>query len=288
MPKTYLITGASSGLGAALAHSALQAGHTVLATARDPTQASLTHPSLTTHPHLTWLPLDITSPDTTATLSAALAAHPPVDVLVNNAGYSLLGSIEAMTLAEVGAQFDTNVFGAIRVLQAVLPAMRARRAGTVVNVSSSAGVDGLPACAVYAGSKFALEGMSESLAKELAPLGIRVLLVEPGTLRTGFWAAFVEPAAGLDPGYAGTPVEAVLTKFRGNKTAQTAAGSDPVKAAQRIVEVVDGTGLGAGKDGLLRVPLGEDCYRRFQAKIEGLQQNLEQMREIAHSIGFEE
>ncbi|PYI13835.1 putative short chain oxidoreductase/dehydrogenase [Aspergillus japonicus CBS 114.51] len=280
---TYLITGASSGLGAALADAALRAGHTVLATARNPAQATLT-----THPNLTWLALDITAPSTTSTLQTALAAHPPVDVLINNAGYSLLGSIEDMTLAEVHAQFDTNVFGAIRVLQAVLPGMRARRSGTVVNISSSAGLDGLPACAVYAGSKFAMEGMSESLAKELAPLGVRVLLVEPGTLRTGFWAAFVEPAAGLNPEYQGTPVEAVLTRFRGNRTGEATGGSDPGKAAQRIVEVVDGTGLGRGKDGLLRVPLGEDCYRRFQAKVEALQQNLEQMREIAHSIGFEE
>ncbi|PYH76236.1 short chain oxidoreductase/dehydrogenase [Aspergillus uvarum CBS 121591] len=285
---TYLITGASSGLGAALAHSALRAGHTVLATARNPAQASIANPTLTAHPNLTWLPLDITSPDTTSTLVTALAAHAPVDVLINNAGYSLLGSIEDMTLSEVHAQFDTNVFGAIRVLQAVLPGMRERRSGTVVNISSSAGVDGLPTCAVYAGSKFAMEGMSESLAKELAPFGIRVLLVEPGTLRTGFWAAFVEPAAGLNPEYAGTPVETILTKFRGNRTGEATGGSDPGKAAQRIVEVVDGTGLGRGKDGLLRVPLGEDCYRRFQAKVETLQQNLEQMREIAHSIGFEE
>ncbi|PYI24884.1 putative short chain oxidoreductase/dehydrogenase [Aspergillus indologenus CBS 114.80] len=280
---TYLITGASSGLGAALASSALRAGHTVLATARNPAQATLPP-----HPNLTWLALDITGPSTPTTLATALAAHPPVDVLINNAGYALLGSIEDTTLAEVHAQFDTNVFGAVRVLQAVLPGMRARRAGTVVNISSSAGLDGLPACAVYAGSKFAMEGMSESLAKELAPLGIRVLLVEPGTLRTGFWAAFVEPAAGLNPEYAGTPVEAVLTRFRGNRTGEATGGSDPGKAAQRIVEVVDGTGLGRGKDGLLRVPLGEDCYRRLQAKVEALQQNLEQMREIAHSIGFEE
>ncbi|PYH49233.1 putative short chain oxidoreductase/dehydrogenase, partial [Aspergillus saccharolyticus JOP 1030-1] len=279
---TYLITGASTGLGAALAHAALAAGHTVLATARNPARAAEAQPTLTSSPSLTWLPLDVSTADATATLAAALAAHPPVDVVINNAGYALLGSIEDMSLEEVHAQFATNVYGVISVLKAVLPPMRARRTGTVVNISSSAGVDGLAACGVYAGTKFALEGMSEALSRELAPFNIRVLLVEPGTLRTSFWSAYTEPAAGMDPGYKDTPLETLLTKFKANRESG-AAGSDPDKAAQRIVELVDGTGFGQGKQGWLRVPLGEDCFHRFQAKIDLLQKNLEEMREVALS-----
>ncbi|RAL13762.1 putative short chain oxidoreductase/dehydrogenase [Aspergillus homomorphus CBS 101889] len=284
MPKTYLITGASSGLGRSLALAALKAGHTVLATARNPLLAAQHNPQITAQGGI-WLPLDVTSPDATAHLRAALGDR-AVDVVINNAGYAVLGALEDMTDSEVRAQFETNVFGVVRVLKAVLPLMRARRHGVVVNVSSSAGLDGLAACAGYAGSKFALEGMSESLARELAPFNIRVLLVEPGTLRTNFWSACVEPAAGMNPDYAGPALEMTLRRFRENRLRQ-AGGGDPGKAAQRVVEVVDGTGLGAGLEGLLRLPLGEDCYRRFEAKVEGLRDTLVQTREIAHSIGVD-
>ncbi|KAJ6011692.1 Short-chain dehydrogenase/reductase SDR [Penicillium canescens] len=203
--KTWLVTGASSGLGAAIAEAALQAGHSVIATARNPTKAAEANPQISNLGGI-WIELDVTSSDTSKAVECAVnEAGGVIDVVVNNAGYSLLGSIEDMSEAEIEAQFSTNVYGPVRVLKGALPFMRTRKSGTVVNISSSAGVDGLPACAMYAGTKFALEGMSESLARELAPFNIRVLLVEPGSLRTNFWTAYVEPAAGVNKGYAGTP-----------------------------------------------------------------------------------
>lgn len=157
--QTWLITGSSSGLGASLAIAALKAGHKVLATARNPTTASAQNPQITSLGGI-WISLDVNDPSTPNKIQSAINTHADgiIDVVVNNAGYSLLGSIEDMSESEIESQFSTNVYGPIRVLKGVLPFMRKRRAGTVVNISSSAGVDGAPGCAVYAGSKFALEG----------------------------------------------------------------------------------------------------------------------------------
>ncbi|KAJ5295688.1 hypothetical protein N7508_010509 [Penicillium antarcticum] len=280
--KIWLITGASSGLGAAIAEAALQAGHLVIATARNPTKAAEANPQISKLGGI-WIELDVTSSNTSQLVEYAInEAGGVIDVVVNNAGYSLLGSIEDMSEAEIETQFNTNVYGPVRVLKGALPFMRARKSGTIVNISSSAGVDGLPACAMYAGTKFALEGMSESLARELAPFNIRVLVVEPGSLRTNFWTAYLEPAAGVNKGYAGTPLEHVLQAFKSNKVQP----GDAVKCAQRILEVVDGTGMGAGKGDLFRLPLGSDCYDRVQNKIKKLQDNLLEAKDIAHSTSY--
>lgn len=125
--------------------------------------------------------------------------------------------------------------------------------------------------------------MSESLARELQPFGIRVLIVEPGLFRTKFLSAFEEPATGLRKDYIGTPVDAALQAFKFRNGTQE---GDPTKAAQRILEVVTGTGMGAGKENLLRLMLGPDCHARFQKKIETLQENLDQMKEISHSTSY--
>ena len=125
--------------------------------------------------------------------------------------------------------------------------------------------------------------MSESLGRELAPFGIRVLIVEPGSLRTNFWNAYVEPAAGMNEAYAGTPLENVLQAFKSNTGNHP---GDAIKCAQRILEVVDGTGMGAGKESLLRLPLGPDCFKRFQTKVDTLQETLLQTKEIAYSTSY--
>jgi short-subunit dehydrogenase len=282
-PKTWLITGASSGLGAALAEAALKAGHRVIATARNINTAAEANPQISSLGG-NWIELDVTSPDTAKKVEDAVQeAGGVVDVVINNAGYSLLGSIEDMSESEIETQFSTNVYGPVRVLKGVLPFMRARKSGTVVNISSSAGIDGLPTCAIYAGTKFALEGMSESLARELAPFNIRVLIVEPGSLRTNFWSAYVEPVAGMNKGYTGTPLEKTLQAFKSNTGSQP---GDAVKCAERILEVVDGVGMGSGKQDLLRLPLGPDCYKRFQTKIDNLQENLLATKDIAHSTAY--
>ncbi|GLI78308.1 hypothetical protein PoHVEF18_006619 [Penicillium ochrochloron] len=282
-PKTWLVTGASSGLGTAIAEVALRAGNKVIATARNPAKAAKENPQIEELGG-TWLELDVTNVETSKKVQDAIQqSGGAIDVVVNNAGYSLLGSIEDMSEAEIENQFSTNVYGPVRVLKGVLPFMRAQRSGTIVNVSSIAGMDGLPSCAIYAGSKFALEGMSESLSRELAPLGIRVIIVEPGQFRTKFLSAFVEPAAGLNEDYIGTPLDSILKVFRTHDGKQT---GDPTKAAQRVLDVVTGTGIGAGKENLLRLPLGPDCYQRFQAKLDAVQENLAQAKDIAHSTNL--
>ena len=166
--KTWLITGASSGLGAAIAEAALQAGHRVIATARNPKKAAEDNPEISKLGG-TWIELDVTDPNAAKKVSETInqAGGGVIDVVVNNAGYSLLGSIEDMSEEEIQTQFSTNVFGPVRVLKGALPFMRARKSGTIVNISSSAGLDGLPTCAMYAGSKFALEG--ESGTKHACP-----------------------------------------------------------------------------------------------------------------------
>lgn len=161
MPQqTWIITGSSSGLGATLAEAVLRSGHRVLATARNPSKAAIEYPQISELGGI-WIELDVTSTETNELVKEAIQTHfdGTIDVVVNNAAYSLLGSIEDMSEEEILMQFSTNVFGPVRVLKGVLPFMRKRRSGTVVNVGSIAGIDGLPCCAMYAGSKFALEGV---------------------------------------------------------------------------------------------------------------------------------
>ncbi|OQE26258.1 hypothetical protein PENSTE_c005G07593 [Penicillium steckii] len=284
MSQTWLVTGASSGLGTAITASALRAGNKVLAAARNPEKASLENPQIEALGGK-WVNLDVTQTDTARHVETIIHENGGlIDVVVNNAGYSLVGSIEDMSEDEIECQLSTNFKGPIRVLKGVLPFMRAQRSGTIVNVSSSAGVQGFPACGIYAGSKFALEGLSEALATELLPFGIRVLIVEPGIFRTKFLSAFVTPQAGMTEDYAGTPVETMIHAFRTSNGNQQ---GNPVKAAARILDVVSGTGMGVGKEKLLRLPLGPDCHDLYQAKCDSLKENLVETKEIAYSTNFE-
>ncbi|RHZ46332.1 putative short chain oxidoreductase/dehydrogenase [Aspergillus thermomutatus] len=281
-PQTWLITGASSGFGAVLAEAVLKAGHRVVATARNPVRAAQTHPQIESLGG-SWLQLDVTRPDTKETVEEAIRKQGRIDVVVNNAGYALLGSVEDMSEEEIHQQINTNVYGPMRVIKAALPFMRAQKSGTIVNISSIAGLQALPSCSLYAASKFGLEGFSEALSKEIAPFNIRVLIVEPGAFRTNFLSAYATPAAGLNPVYEGTAIDQVLQVFqRGDGT----QAGDPVKAVERIIDVIQGTGVGAGKTGLLRLPLGRDCMSRARVKMDELTKNLDEMEEIACSTDF--
>lgn len=179
---------------------------------------------------------------------------------------------------------STNFFGPLRLIQAVLPYLRVQRSGTIINVSSVAGFEGLPTCGLYAGSKFALEGLSESLSRELVPFNIRVLIVQPGGFRTNFLTGAVKTKVGLSENYKGGPVEETMKHFdRLNGTQK----GDPAKAASMIFEVVTGTGMAAGfelgQKGVLRLPLGKDCLDRFETKFAMLRENLNAVRECALS-----
>ena len=183
---TVLITGCSSGFGLLTALHAGRRGHRVVATMRRPERdETLSRAMRDERLQIALLPLDVCNAgQVRETVARAEAEHGPLDVLVNNAGVELRSSIEDADEADIERQFDTNVFGTVRVMQAVLPGMRARRGGTIVNVSSIAGLVSRPYGGYYAASKHALEAISEALHYEVAPFGIRVALVEPGQYAT--------------------------------------------------------------------------------------------------------
>ncbi|KIA75646.1 short chain oxidoreductase [Aspergillus ustus] len=285
-PQVWLVTGASSGFGALIAEKALEAGHKVIATARNPTKAAQDYPQIESLGGK-WLQLDVTSMTAKEEVEKAIAdyAGGRIDVLINNAGYGLLGSIEDVSEEELDTQFQTNVFGLVRVTKAALPIMRAQRSGTIVNISSIAGFAAGPSGAPYSMSKFAVEALSESLSAELSAFNIRVLLVEPGAFRTNFIGGRKTPAAGMTKDYEGTPLGAAMgfwDTFGGKQP------GDPVKGVQRILDVIQLQGMGEGKGHLLRLPLGTDCLPRMLKKVDDLKRDLEEMREIALSTAVEE
>lgn len=181
-------------------------------------------------------------------------------------------------------QFRTNVFGPLFTIQAVLPGMRARRLGTIVNISSVAGQDALASCGLYAGSKFGLEGLSEALAKEVGSLGISVLIAEPGAFRTNFWKASVLRNVPAGEGYESTPVDTVLNKFRGSAGKQP---GDPEKAVDIMFQVITGQGAaGHLKGQILRLPLGEDAVSRIEKKLQSVKMDIELCQKLAISTDF--
>ena len=185
--KTVLITGASSGFGEAVANYFADAGWNVVATMRDPGAAAQ---QLKSRSNLLVTRLDVQNrPSIEAAIAQGIQRFGGIDVVINNAGYGQFGIFEGVSPEAVRAQFDVNVFGAMDVVRSVLPHFRARRSGTIVNVSSGAGVIGFPMASIYSASKFALEGWSEALSYELDAVGIKVKIVEPGgALKTNFMA----------------------------------------------------------------------------------------------------
>lgn len=188
MQKAWFITGASRGLGVEMVRAALAAGDCVLATGRDAAEVSAALGGASER--LLIAPLDVTDEAAiAAAVGLAVERFGGIDVLVNNAGYGHLGFFEETTAQDVQAQFGSNVFGLMNVTRAVLPVMRAARAGHVFNLSSLAGMRGSAFSSLYCASKFAVEGFSEALAEEVAPFGIRVTIIAPGPFRTGFLSA---------------------------------------------------------------------------------------------------
>ena len=183
--KTWLITGAARGLGLSIAKSALSAGYNVVATARD--TDSLKSKLGNKNQHLLILPLDVTNgTQIAATIAAACDHFGGIDVLINNAGYGLLGAFEQTQKTQIEHQFSTNVFGVFEMCRAVLPVMRKKRSGHIFNISSIAGVNAMAGASVYSASKFAVSGFSEALAQEVAGFGIKVTAVQPGAFQTDF------------------------------------------------------------------------------------------------------
>ena len=184
MSKVWFITGAGSGIGTGIAKAALRSGDHVVATGRNLEKVRNVFPDVG-HENIAFVQLDVADESKAkAAVDEAIKRFGRIDVLVNNAGYSLLGNFEQMTTAEIQQQFATNFYGVVHLMHAVLPVMRRQRSGRIINISSVAGVVGLKHCAAYAATKFAVEGLSLSVATEVEKFGIKITVVEPGFFRT--------------------------------------------------------------------------------------------------------
>ncbi|MFK2903885.1 SDR family NAD(P)-dependent oxidoreductase [Dyella ginsengisoli] len=273
--QVWFITGASSGFGEAFARYALAHGHRVVATARDTDKlAALT---ATAPERVLAYPLDVTREGAAeAAVAAAVERFGHIDVLINNAGYGIVGAVEETSAQALRAQMDTNFFGAAAVIRAALPVLRAQRAGAIVNISSMGGQMSFAGFGAYSASKFALEGLSEALAAEVAPLGIKVLIVEPGAFRTNLAGASMQHMPELDA-YRDTVGH---TRAFAHAMHDTQAG-DPAKAAAAVDQALraDHTPL--------RLQLGQDALDAVREHAEQLLRDLATWTPVGAATAFD-
>lgn len=273
--RVWFITGASRGFGALIAREALAQGDAVVAAARNP--KSVTE-RLGDHENLLPVRLDVTSEEEAhAAAKAAVERFGRIDVLVNNAGFGLLGAVEESTAAEVEAVYRTNVFGLVGVTRAVLPHMRRQRSGHILNISSVGGYRAYLGWGIYGSTKFAVEGISEALAMEVKPLGIKVTVVEPGFFRTDFLdesSLTVSPRIIED--YAETT--GAMRSFAASHN--HAQPGNPAKLASALMALV------ASANPPLRLPLGSDTVAAIEAKNASVAEELAAWRDLAVSTDF--
>lgn len=272
--KVWFITGATRGFGVRIAQAALEAGDSVIATGRNPETITT---ALGHNPNLLALSLDVTSEaQAQAAVSAAVKQFGRIDVLVNNAGYGLLAAVEEATAAEVERLYATNVFGLLNVTRAVLPQMRRQRSGHIINLSSLGGYMAYYGWGVYGSTKFAVEGLTEALSLELAPLGIHATVVEPGFFRTDFLDDTSLKVAGEIADYA----ETVGRMRHLAADLNHAQPGDPDKLAAAILE------LAASENPPLRLPLGTDALQRIADKHALVERETRQWRALSQSTDF--
>jgi NAD(P)-dependent dehydrogenase (short-subunit alcohol dehydrogenase family) len=273
--RVWLITGASSGLGRALANAALDRGERVVVTARD--RDSVAELERHHEGQAIAARLDVTDADQArAAIDAAVAAFDRLDVVVNNAGYGLFGALEELADDDLRRQFDTNVFGALNVTRAALPQLRRQRSGHVVQISSLEGVAPMLAGeTAYAATKFAVEGLCEALAKEVAHLGVRVTIVEPGPVRTDFGDRAVATPPRSDD-YDPSVGEALrlFAQLAGNQP------NDPARVAAAIIRAVD------ADEPPLRLALGTEAVEAIRDKLDGQRRELDAWGELARSTAI--
>jgi NAD(P)-dependent dehydrogenase (short-subunit alcohol dehydrogenase family) len=275
---TWFITGSSKGLGAAIARHALAQGDDVAATARNPQTVV---DALGGSERLLALPLDVTAPEQVrAAIDSTVRRFGRIDVIVNNAGRPLMGALEEMTDEQIRDQFELNVFGAIDVIRAALPTLRAQRSGTIVNVSSMGGVIGFPSSSMYNASKFAVEGLTAGLRQDLAPLGISVMAIEPGAFRTNFLdpsTVWVAANHGSIDDYAATPAHHQLEQIGPMDQSQQ---GDPDKLAALLYDVV------AAGSPPTRLPIGPDAVAATEQRVADDAAELNPWRERARATNF--
>lgn len=273
--QTWFITGASSGLGAAIADAALRAGHRVAVTARDSARLKAladAYPGAVLP-----LSMDLTAPfQIEAAVAAAENWHGGIDVLVNNAALGYLAAIEEGEDQKIRTLFETNVFGIASTIRAALPGMRSRGQGTIINVSSFNGVVAMPSLGYYSATKFALEGLTEALAQEVAPLGIKVMSIEPGGIRTGIVERNLRSPK-IDA-YRET-AHAIIDLLQNDKDGSLAP-SDPKRIAQILVELVQAGEMPQ------RLILGPDSWAGITAKLEAQRREYEEWKDVSHSTSF--
>lgn len=271
IPKTFLITGVSSGLGRAFAEGALDAGHAVVGTVRKPKDAEAfaalapgrAHPLL----------LDVTHLDAIADAERRAGS---VDVLVNNAGYGHEGVLEESSIDDLQRQFAANVFGPVAMMKAVLPGMRERRRGHIVNITSMGGFITMPGISFYCGSKFALEGISEALGKEVAPFGIHVTALAPGQFRTDWAGRSMDRTPRSIADY-----DAVMDPIRAARQAKSGQQpGDPARAAQALLALVEAPAPPT------RLFLGDDALGLVEGKMAAMEAEIAQWRALSRSTSF--
>ncbi|MFC6171395.1 oxidoreductase [Loigolactobacillus jiayinensis] len=275
MAKVWLVTGTSRGLGKALVETLLQQGEKVVATARQVTTIAAwakQYPQ-----QVLTLALDVTDKAQIETVIAQAVAHfGQIDVLVNNAGYGYFGAVEESDEAAVRAMFETNFWGLAAVMQTSLPQLRAQRQGLIINISSDCGLTTYPALGYYQASKFAVEGLSQTLAQEAAPLGIKLMLVEPGTFRTDWAGRSAGVHQRIIADYAAT---AGAAQAHSQATLATKLGS-PVLAAQAIIYAAN------TEQPPLHLVLGADALAAVRQQLHAVDQDLEKWADVSSHTAF--
>lgn len=273
--KVWFITGTSSGFGRALAEAVLAKGERVVATARKP---EVLRDLIEKYPGAARaVKLDVTNTeDAKNAIREAVREFGRIDVLVNNAGYALVGAIEEVGSEQIRQQFETNVFGVLNVTREALPVLRQQKSGHIVNIGSVVGIAATPSLGIYSATKFALEALSEALAGELAEHNIKTTIVEPGPFDTGgvergaFFADNLLPQAYTTT----TQVSEFLREF-------SSVAGDPVKAVKIIIEAVE------SENPPFRLPLGLPAYEAIEAKLEQVKQEISTWRDRAIDTNFD-
>ncbi|RYY32920.1 MAG: SDR family NAD(P)-dependent oxidoreductase [Sphingobacteriaceae bacterium] len=278
MQKTWFVTGASKGLGLSLVKQLLQKGYNVAATSRN--EADL-NAAVSTHENFLPLAVNIKAEDSvTEAINKTLSKFGKIDVVVNNAGYGLTGSLEELSDEEARENFNVNVFGSLNIIRAVMPHLRAQQSGHIFNVSSIGGFTGnFPGFGIYCATKFAVQGFTESLAAEAKSFGIKATVVSPGYFRTNF----------LMPDSLSTPKNEIA-EYKEVRDVQSAhqndingnQAGDPEKGAAAIITVAE------APEAPVHLFLGADAYALADQKIASLKADLEAWRELATSTGFDE
>jgi NAD(P)-dependent dehydrogenase (short-subunit alcohol dehydrogenase family) len=275
--KVWFITGAGRGLGLDIAKSALAVGHAVVATGRDPAKVVA---AVGAHDALLAVKLDVTQPDDARiAVEAAVAKFGQIDVLVNNAGNFYAGFFEELSEDQVQQQIDTLLFGPMNVTRAVLPVMRKQRSGLLMTISSTAGISGGMFCSAYAAAKFGIEGWMESIAPEVAPFGVRTMLVEPGFFRTDLLTTDSTTYAALSIDDYAERTKETVAAWNGMNGKQS---GDPAKLAAALVQLTELAEPPA------RFAAGADAVQAFEAKANALLSQANAHRDLSLSLAHDE